>query len=282
MITYLKNAYESIKSRGFVSTSRLILNRIAFEGKIKKTQIVLGIRKSLSKNELIVQHGKHKFNFFGGGDRNEILYHTFWNKMFLEEIDKIKKYIKHGDTVIDVGGNMGFFVLILNELVGPSGKIYSFEPSGRLKERLEATVKNNNLQNVNIVNLALGESEGKTTLHYNPKQTGLSSIVTDFESGSLTEEIRITTLDKFSENIPGRVSFIKIDTEGYEPQVLRGAQKLIERDKPIIYIELGGEHQESSKEALGILKEINYHCEAENINLSSIPAGINFIANPNK
>jgi len=278
MVTVFNKLLSSLKSRGVESTLVTIKDRVNFETKCFITSFRLNVKKFFQKDGLIIKHGKHKFNFYGGGDRGEILYHAFWDKMFLDEIDKIKKYINHGDTVIDVGGNMGFFVLILNELVGPSGKIYSFEPSRRLKERLEATIINNNLQNVIVVNLALGESEGTTTLHYNPKQTGLSSIVTNFESGSLNEDIQVTTLDKFSENISNRVSFIKIDTEGYEPQVLSGAKELIKRDKPTIYIELGGEHQESSKVALEILKELEYNCEAENIDLSATPAGVNFIA----
>ncbi len=233
-----------------------------------------------TRGELIVNHGNYKFNFYGGGDRGEVLYHAFWNKMISDEKEKISNYIKRGDTVIDVGGNIGFFALILNELVGNEGKIFSFEPSKRLKDRLEKTIKINNIQNVTIVNLALGESEGNTTLHYNPKQTGLSSIIMDFNDGSLTEEIQITSLDKFAENISDRVSFIKIDTEGYEPQVLKGATELIIRDKPTIYIELGGNYQKSSAEALMILKELNYNCEAENLDLKTIPAGINFIATP--
>ena len=278
MIGYLKKINESIKTRGFIKTSQLILRKIVFEGKIKRTETLLGLRKSLLKNELIVNHGKHKFNFYGGGDRGELLYHTFWDKLYREEIAKIKNYIKPGDTVIDVGGNLGFFVLILSELVGVTGKIYSFEPSSLLKNKLTATIQNNNIRNVTIVNLALGEAEGSTTLHYNPKQSGLSSIVSDFEENSLSEEIKITTLNKFSENIPGRVSFIKIDTEGYEPQVLKGATELIIRDKPTIYIELGGEYQASSADALKILNELNYFCEAEALDLKSVPAGINFIA----
>jgi hypothetical protein len=83
----------------------------------------------------------------------------------------------------------------------------------------------------------------------------------------------------FPENI-GRVSFIKIDTEGYEPQVLNGAKEFISRNKPTIYIELGGDYQNSSAEALKILKELNYTCEAENLDLAQIPAGTNFIATP--
>ena len=202
--------------------------------------------------------------------------------MFLEELNTINDFVKKGDTVIDVGGNLGFFVLILNELVGDSGKIYTFEPSKKLNQKLTSTVKINNLQNVSIVNLALGESEGSTILHYNPKQSGLSSIVTDLDSATTSEEIKITTLNKFSTNFSDKISFIKIDTEGYEPQVLRGANELITRDKPIIYIELGGNHQKSSLEALQVLKELDYNCEAENLDLKNVLAGVNFIATPKK
>jgi len=280
MVTVFNKLLSSLKSRGVESTLVTIKDRVNFETKCFITSFRLNVKKFFQKDGLIIKHGKHKFNFYGGGDRGEILYHAFWDKMFLDEIDKIKKYIKQGDTVIDVGGNLGFFVLILNELVGVTGKIYSFEPSSMLKNKLTATIQINNIRNVTIVNLALGEKEGSTTLHYNPKQSGLSSIVSDFEKNSLSEEIKIITLDKFSENIPGRVSFIKIDTEGYEPQVLNGATELIIRDKPTIYIELGGEYQASSADALKILNELNYYCEAENLDLKTIPAGVNFIATP--
>ena len=200
----------------------------------------------------------------------------------MEEINAIKEFVKKGDTVIDVGGNLGFFVLILNELVGNSGKIYSFEPSKNLNQKLASTIKINNLRNVTLVNLALGESEGSTTLHYNPKQSGLSSIVNGFEGNTLAEKIKITTLDEFSSNISERVSFIKIDTEGYEPQVLRGSKGFIKRDRPTIYIELGGDHQKFSVEALQVLKDLDYECEAEHLELKNVPAGVNFIATPKK
>ena len=282
MSSVFNKLISSLKSRGIKNTIFTIKVRTGFEIKCFLTSLKLNIKKFLLRSELVINHGKYKFNFYGGGDRGEILYHAFWDKMFLEEMDKIKKYIKPGDTVIDIGGNLGFFILLLNELVGPSGKIFSFEPSRILKARLEATVKNNNLQNINILNHALGESDGVTTLHYNPKQSGLTSIVTNFSEGSLSEEITVTTLDKFSEQIPNRVSFIKIDTEGYEPQVLKGSMELIIRDKPTIYIELGGEYQASSVVALKILNELNYYCEAENLDLKTIPAGVNFIATPKK
>lgn len=280
MISDFKKIVSSIKNNGVGSTAKKINDKLKFVSRCKITAINLGLRRRFAKSSLVISHGKYKFHFYGGGDRGEILYHAFWDKMFSDEINKIKGFIKKGDTVLDVGGNLGFFVLILNELVGDKGKIYSFEPSKRLNQKLASTIKINNLQNVTLVNFALGDSEGSSILHYNPEQSGLSSIVSDLESNSLSEEIKITTLDKFSQNISGRVSFIKIDTEGYEPQVLKGAQELIRRDKPTIYIELGGDHQKSSIEALQVLKELDYNCEADNLDLKTVLAGVNFIATP--
>ena len=280
MISNFKKLVTNIKNRGLGNTAKKISDKLQFESRCRITAMNLGLRRSFTKNALVIRHGKYKFNFYGGGDRGEILYHAFWNKMFLEELNTIKDFVKKGDTVIDIGGNLGFFVLILNELVGDLGKIYSFEPSKDLNQKLASAIKINNLQNVTLVNLALGESEGTTTLHYNPNQSGLSSIVREIDINSLSEEIKITTLDKFSTNLSGRISLIKIDTEGYEPQVLKGAKELIKRDRPIIYIELGGDHQDSSAEALKILKELGYYCEAENLDLKTILAGVNFIATP--
>jgi FkbM family methyltransferase len=281
LANYLTKFVDSIKSRGILNTFKSVKSKLVFESKCLFVSIKLNVSKLFSCDKLIVNHGKYKFNFYGGGDRNEILYHAFWDKMFTEDRNTIKEFIRKGDTVIDVGGNMGFFVLILNELIGNSGKIYSFEPSKRLTNRLASTVQINNIKNVEIVNLALGEKEGTTSLYYNPKQSGLSSIVSHEENGFFKEEIKITTLDSFSKAISNRISFIKIDTEGYEPQVLIGAKELIKKDKPIIYIELGGDHQSSSIEALKVLKELGYSCKAENLDLKTIPAGVNFIATPN-
>jgi FkbM family methyltransferase len=277
---YLNKFLSSIKSRGISQTLRLIAGKMSFETKYMFTSLKLNTIKTFTKGELTVNHGKYKFNFYGGGDRGEILYHAFWNEMFDEDKNKIKNFVHKGDTILDVGGNLGFFVLILTDLINDSGKIYSFEPSNRLNKKLTSTIKINNLKNVEIINLALGEEEGTSSLYYNPKQSGLSSIVTHSEKDYLLEEIKITSVDKFSKKISDRIAFIKIDTEGFEPQVLRGAKETIKKDKPIIYIELGGDHLESSLEALKVLKELGYQCEAENIDLKTTPAGVNFIATP--
>lgn len=271
----------SIKSRGIKNTLIVIYQNLVFLIKYKGISVKLSLLKFLHRGNLIVQHGEKSFKYYGDGDRAEILYHAFWNKMFSEEKERIKEFIKPGDTVIDVGGNLGFFVLILQELVGVRGKIIAFEPSGLLYNKLKKTIELNNLKNVLIENIGLGEKVESVTLNYNPKQSGLSSIIKNFEE-DLTEEIEITTLDIYSEKLRDKVSFIKIDTEGYEPQILKGAKSLIARDRPIIYLELGGEYQASSAMALDLLKEFDYKCEIDKSDLTTVPIGTNFVAIPNE
>ena len=205
MINFFKKLITNLRSRGVKNSLPILKEKLISEAKCRVTSGKLRLHKLITKGELIKNYGEYKFNYYGEGDRAEILYHTFWNKLFSAEKEQIRNYIKQGDTVIDVGGNLGFFVLILYELVGAKGKIISFEPSKRLYKKLIKTILNNNLQNVSSINFGLGESEGNTSLYYNPKQTGLSSIVKSDEDKFLVEEIQITTLDKFSENIKERV-----------------------------------------------------------------------------
>jgi FkbM family methyltransferase len=181
---------------------------------------------------------------------------------------------------MDIGANLGLFTIILSDLIGGKGKVYSFEPCAIMFNKLNANIKLNKLNNVNVFKLGIGEKENKMKMFFNPQQSGLSSLVEKVSEDCLSEIIDVTTLDRFTIDFREKISFIKIDTEGFEPQVLKGGIKLLQRDKPVIFIELGGKYQSPSIEALEILKKLNYNCEAYSIDLSMIPPGTNFIALP--
>ena len=189
--------------------------------------------------------------------------------------------------VIDIGMNVGISSLYFSNLEQVD-RVYAFEPflptyslavlNFELNKHLALNIKPNNY--------GLGFKKESLTVKYNSENKGINSSLIDnprIQSGT-KEKILIKPayniiLEIIKQN-PQKEFIIKIDTEGYEPQVLIGAKELITRDKPIIYIELGGDHQQTSAESLKILKELNYSCEADDIDLTNVYAGNNFLAFP--
>lgn len=277
----IQKFFSQINKYGFFLTVRKAFYYLSNLSRFNLTLTMLTLKKKIYGRDLIIKHNKHKFPYYGNGDRSEVLYHSKWNQFYKEELFKINEHISKGDVVIDVGGNLGFFTLILSELVGTTGKVYTFEPSPEIFERLNRTILINNLNNVESFMVGFGEEEGNTELYYNPSQSGLTSIVQKISSGTTLEEIKLTTLDKFSRKINKRISFIKIDTEGYESQVLLGGTSVLSKDKPTICIELSGQYIESSRAALKILKKFDYTGNGFHIDLREIPPGTNFIFKPN-
>jgi FkbM family methyltransferase len=279
-MSLLNKFLNRVKEDGLNKSLRQTFDFLNFRIKIKFTKASLKFESLFKEPPFAVHHGKYKFNFNNDGDYEEILYHAFWDKYFSNEKNKIQDFVKKGNVVIDVGANVGLFSLILSDLVDESGKVYSFEPIPLLHKKLNNNINLNEIRNVATIETGIGETESETEIFLNPEQSGLSSAVAKPSGNFVSQKIKLTTLDKYFMSRKEKISFIKIDTEGYEPKVLRGAKELINRDKPVIYIELGGDHQQTSIEALEILKELSYSCEAEKIDLTKIPAGINFIATP--
>jgi len=279
-MSLLRKFFSLTKQDGIVESLKRTFDFLNFRIKIKLTKAFLKFKCFYVKTPIAVHHGKYNFYFNNDGDYEEILYHSNWNKYFSDEKSKIRQYLKNGDVVVDVGANIGLFSLILSDLVGASGQVFSFEPIPMLHKKLVDNINLNRINNVKTIESGIGDKESEIEIFLNPEQSGLSSAVAKPSSNYVTQKIKLTSLDKFFMSRKEKISFIKIDTEGYEPQVLLGAKELIERDKPIIYIELGGDHQQTSSESLKILKELNYSCEAENIDLTKTDAGNNFIALP--
>jgi FkbM family methyltransferase len=269
-----------IRNEGIIKSIRHTLNYLLFTLKIKYTKGRLTLLKLIKKPPLIISHGRYKLYFNDDGDYEEILCHAHWKKYFTEESNNIKSYIQEGNTVIDIGANIGLFTFLLSDLVGLKGKVYSYEPCAVSFEKLNKNKQLNNLKNVEIFQLGMGSKEDTLEIHFHPQQCGLSSIVERVSENCISEKITITTLDRLSSELIGKTSFIKIDTEGYESEVLMGGINLLQKDRPVLYLELGGKYQQASHKALEILKKIKYECEAYSIDLSTVPPGKNFIALP--
>lgn len=146
-----------------------------------------------------------------------------------EQVEVIKKIVKSGDVVADVGANVGFYTILLSKLVGKAGKVYAFEPEPSNYFLLKKNIKGNFCQNVVCYKEAISNSSKITFFSFNKKSKGGGSLTAKSEHDTKTKVI-VETLDN---KIKEKVSFIKVDVEGTEIDVLKGAKKLINHNSKI-------------------------------------------------
>lgn len=149
-------------------------------------------------------------------------------------IDLIRQYVRPHTIAIDVGAHIGSHILALSKCVKKDGVVIAFEPQAKINRELVFNSKLNKCENVIAVHAALGAKGGSAYLEpVRPDNEGYRCI----SALQQVEKITLLTLDEFY--ITG-VSFIKIDVESYELEVLKGALDTIMRNRPVIVIEIGG------------------------------------------
>ncbi len=158
------------------------------------------------------------FNFLIGDTTGEEWYGGNDCASLSPEWEFAKQMVREGDTVFDVGAHHGFFSILMAQWVGKSGKVVAFEPSIHNFKILEKNIELNHLSNVIAINKAVGAFEGIVSL-----RDEHNSVVV--ERTSYLTSVSMTTLDAYSGCHP---NFIKIDVEGFEVDVLRGASKILE------------------------------------------------------
>lgn len=159
-----------------------------------------------------------------------------------EELAFVGRFLQPGMTVLDIGAHHGLYSLLASKRVSPSGRVFSFEPSPRERRALRLHLALNLCRNVRVQGLALGSEETEATLHVvQGSQTGCNSLRPPEVIGStLPIHVRVTSLDAWLKlNNIGKVDFIKLDVEGAELEVLKGAEKLLNnRPRPVILAEV--------------------------------------------
>ena len=137
-------------------------------------------------------------------------------------------FLKPGMTVVDAGANIGLHTLFFAKRVGPEGRVYAFEPGQSAFDRLQSHVKRNQLTNIRCLHCALGASEGVVSITEN-RQDNSRNFVVEFSSGATgTKNVVLRSLDQvLKEEGVARIDFLKIDVEGFEPQVLEGASNYL-------------------------------------------------------
>ena len=150
----------------------------------------------------------------------------------------IKNNVKDGDNVIDLGANIGYFTLILAKLVGPTGKVFAFEPDPRNLALLKKNVEYNNYKNVIIVPKAVSNVNDKCTLYTGQKTFGQNKIYKPKKTKTQkfipidSETVRLDDFFK-TNGLLDKISFIKMDVEGAEFLALSGMKEILKLNKNI-------------------------------------------------
>jgi len=159
-----------------------------------------------------------------------------------EEIRFVRDVLAPGDTAIDAGGHFGFFTMHMAALVGPSGKVYAFEPFDPNADLLERSIAENRFgDRIVFERAAAGAATGSATLTFPAETLNSGGAYLLPAGGALltghrTKPVRVVALDDLPLQRP--VRFIKMDVEGAEPQVIRGAARILKEDRPVILSEL--------------------------------------------
>jgi FkbM family methyltransferase len=177
------------------------------------------------------------------------------------ELKVIRYLVKPGDSVIDIGANVGVYTKILSELVSPDGHVYSIEPFPATFEILYYNVRKLRLDNVEPVNVAVSDSQGIVTMALPYDSSGTethyrASIVTKpVEKGKIeTANVQATTIDSRFLSESGAISFIKCDVEGHEPACIKGAAKFLTQSQAAWLIEVSGEPDDQDSAAHNVFK----------------------------
>jgi FkbM family methyltransferase len=152
---------------------------------------------------------------------------------------ELPKYIHQGDTVIDIGANIGYYVMQESKLVGNDGIVYAIEPVPSNFKILQDNILLNGCENVLTRNIAIGNSNRDDVIHISAmsnmcsmaKKKGYRSYIEDVP-------VRVLTLDTFVANnrFP---DLIRMDVEGYELEILQGMKGILNVERPMkLFIEV--------------------------------------------
>lgn len=179
----------------------------------------------------------------------------------------VRRLIIPGSVAVDVGANVGFVTALLSKWVGPAGVVHSFEPVPDTFDVLAHTVAKLRLSNVRLHPCALSDRIGEALMRIPLFADGRenlyeSSLEFGRQASSFSEiPVKTSTLDREIPDDISRVSFVKIDVEGHEERVLRGADLVLRASRPALLVEIEGSLDDPSAPAgriQGFLSRLGY------------------------
>jgi FkbM family methyltransferase len=165
----------------------------------------------------------------------------------------LRQLIRPGMTVVEAGANMGTHSVDIARACAP-GAFYAFEPQPRIFQILCANLALNDIGNAFAYPEACGEAEGEAVVPLTDyAQAGNFGGLSLKPAGEPGIRVRVRTIDSLELAACG---LMKVDVEGFEPQVLRGARRTIERYRPVIYIE--NDRALQQQEVISLISDMDY------------------------
>ena len=163
-----------------------------------------------------------------------------------EYVYHLPQLVRAGDTCIDIGANLGYYAQTISRLAGPAGRVYAVEPVAPIRKVLSRNLRR--CGNTEILPFALGAAAGPVRMgNDSARENGYFGTGRNFvnEDGGRSDVEFTAEMRRGSElfaRLP-RLDFIKCDIEGYEAVVMEEMRPLLERFRPTVLIETGGENR---------------------------------------
>lgn len=148
----------------------------------------------------------------------------------------LNQQIKVGMCVVDIGANIGYYALQEARLVGEVGKVIAIEPVPDNLTLLKKNVETNGFRNVKICPVAIGAKNESAKL-YLSDESNLCSLNPQGDVHDSIINVPLRTLDSLLE-LEGKIDFIRMDTEGYETEIIKGMLSILNKYKPTMFIEI--------------------------------------------
>jgi FkbM family methyltransferase len=188
--------------------------------------------ETLDDLQVVPIHGRDLTLRLDPQDSLELLSQPFESS----EVRLVKRLISPGQTVVDVGANIGYYTLLFSSLVGEHGRVISFEPDPDNAALLHRNLTDNNCQNVDVHQSAVGAEQVELKLYRCAGNNGMHRAYESICCGDAYVTVQSVVLDELLADEPS-IDFLKMDIEGFEYFALQGMSRLLQRHSPTILIE---------------------------------------------
>ena len=206
---------------------------ILLNSSLVRSKLIISIGRiihSFSKSDFVEIEGRKMFT-----QNNDGLALSIFKIYEPNQTEIVKKYVRKGDIVIDIGAHVGYYTLLMAQLVGKNGKVYSFEPDPVNFQLLKKSVEINGFENVVLIQKAVSNITDKVKLFLGDDDSAINRIY-DAKLGDAKESIDVdsVTIDEYFKENDELINFIKLDSEGSEVKIINGMKQFLSRNKKLV------------------------------------------------